>query len=39
MKLYHGSTYKVKNTNVDKGRNNTDFGKGFSSIYLICRSY
>lgn len=29
MQLYHGSTNQVKNPNVDKGRNSTDFGKGF----------
>ena len=29
MKLYHGSTVKVKNPSVRPGRVNTDFGKGF----------
>lgn len=29
MKLYHGSTVIVKHPNIQKGRNATDFGKGF----------
>lgn len=29
MKLYHGSTVAVKHPNIQKGRNATDFGKGF----------
>jgi len=29
MKLYHGSTMQVKHPNLDKCRDNTDFGKGF----------
>lgn len=29
MKLYHGSTVAVKNPNLTKGRETTDFGKGF----------
>lgn len=29
MKLYHGSTVVVRHPNVEKGRNATDFGKGF----------
>ncbi len=29
MKLYHGSTVAVKNPNLIKGRETTDFGKGF----------
>lgn len=29
MKVYHGSLYKVQNPNVEKGRQSTDFGKGF----------
>ena len=29
MNLYHGSINQVKNPNVDRGRNSTDFGKGF----------
>lgn len=29
MKLYHGSTITVKNPTLSKGRESTDFGKGF----------
>lgn len=29
MQLYHGSINQVKNPNADRGRNSTDFGKGF----------
>ncbi|GHT28156.1 hypothetical protein AGMMS49574_01890 [Bacteroidia bacterium] len=29
MKLYHGSTYRVKHPVISKGRTSTDFGKGF----------
>jgi hypothetical protein len=29
MKVYHGSLNRVKKPNVDRGRPNTDFGKGF----------
>lgn len=29
MQLYHGSINQVRNPNVGKGRNSTDFGKGF----------
>lgn len=29
MRLYHGSINQIKNPNVSKGRNSTDFGKGF----------
>lgn len=29
MKLYHGSTMTVRTPNITRGRNNTDFGKGF----------
>jgi len=29
MKLYHGSIFQVKHPIVAKGRNSTDFGKGF----------
>ncbi len=29
MRVYHGSTVTVKNPNLTKGRETTDFGKGF----------
>lgn len=29
MKVYHGSLYQVHNPDVEKGRQSTDFGKGF----------
>lgn len=29
MKLYHGATLAVRNPNLQKGRETTDFGKGF----------
>jgi hypothetical protein len=29
MKLYHGSTGKIKKPILTKSRTNTDFGKGF----------
>lgn len=29
MKLYHGSTQQVKNPITERGRQSTDFGKGF----------
>ena len=29
MKVYHGSLCQVENPNIEKGRPNTDFGKGF----------
>jgi len=29
MKLYHGSTIAVRTPNINRGRRNTDFGKGF----------
>lgn len=29
MKLYHGSTVVVKHPNIKRGRQKTDFGKGF----------
>ena len=29
MRLFHGSTVTVKRPNIQKGRNATDFGKGF----------
>ncbi|MDR2913172.1 MAG: DUF3990 domain-containing protein [Alistipes sp.] len=29
MRVYHGSTMRVKNPTVERGRPSTDFGKGF----------
>ncbi|MDH8701319.1 hypothetical protein M2138_000660 [Dysgonomonadaceae bacterium PH5-43] len=29
MKVYHGSLVQVPNPNIEKGRQSTDFGKGF----------
>ena len=32
MRVYHGSTFIVKNPNVDTLNNRTNFGKGFYTI-------
>lgn len=29
MKVYHGSLFQVHNPNIERGRQSTDFGKGF----------
>ena len=35
MKVYHGSTEKVKRLLVNKGRHNLDFGQGFYATDII----